>query len=220
MDSGKSDNIKFRVVKPEESEKIVDFVIEHFYRDEPLCSLEPKIVPTELDRMHILKCTKGGTSIMAVQETPEGEKLVAINIGVVKGPESVQEYYDEAAAEGNTKYGQILKLLGDANTKADIFKRYNVDKVFYSFMSCVEPTLRGCNMGTRLKTELMALAKRLGYKVVTVDCTGFYSARVVERMGWELMNTVYYKDYKDESGKQIFEPPAPHEGLKTYAVRV
>lgn len=216
-----TDDIVIRVVQPHEYEQVVQFIIENFYRDEPLCSTEPKVVPGETDRADIMECLKGGTSILAMQVKENGEEqLVGVNIGVPKDPSSVEKYFKAAEKEGNTKYGQILKFLGIANRQADIFNRYGVDKLFYSFMSCVLPTCRGRNLGTRLKEELMALGKRLGYKLVTVDCSSFYSARLCKKMGWDVVNFIPYSEYKDEKGQQIFNPPAPHEGLTTLAVRI
>lgn len=214
-------DVVIRVVQPHEYEQVVQFIVDHFYHDEPLCSTEPKIVPGETDRTDILECLKGGTSILAVLLKENGEEeLVGVNIGVPKDPDSVEKYFQSAEKEGNTKYGQILKLIGEANRQADLFKRYGVDKLFYSFMSCVKASCRGKNLGTRLKEELMALGKRLGYKLVSVDCSSFYSARLCKRMGWEVVNFISYKDYKDQNGQQIFHPPPPHEGLTTLAVRL
>lgn len=216
-----TDDIVIRIVEPHEYEQVVQFIIDYFYRDEPLCSTEPKVVPGETDRADIMQCLKGGTSILAVQVKENGEEeLVGVNIGVPKDPSCVEKYYKAAEKEGNTKYGQIMKLLAIGTEKADLFNRYGVDKLFYSFMSCVKPTLRGKNLGTRLKVELMALGKRLGYKLVTVDCTSFYSARLCKRMGWDVVNFMPYKDYVDENNQPIFNPPAPHEGMTTLAVRV
>lgn len=216
-----SDDIKFRVVQPQEYEQVVDFIIEHFYRDEPLSCLEPKVIPNETDRADILACLRGGTSILAVQIKENGEEeLVAVNTAVPKDPSSIEKYFQTAEKEGNTKYGQILKLLGVANRSADVFTRYGVDKIFYSFMTCVKPTIRGKNLGVRLKQELMELGRRLGYKVLTADCTSFYSARVCERMGWDLVNFIAYKDYVDENNEPIFKPPPPHVGLNSFAVRL
>ncbi|XP_023304687.2 arylalkylamine N-acetyltransferase-like 2 [Lucilia cuprina] len=217
-----ADDIVIRVVQPHEYEQVVQFIIDHFYRDEPLCSSEPKVVPGETDRADIMECLKGGTSILAMQIKENGEEeLVGVNVGVPKDPSSVDKYFKNAEKEGNTKYGQVLKFLGVANRQADLFNRYGVDKLFYSFMSCVTPTCRGRNLGTRLKEELMALAKKLGYKLVTVDCSSFYSARLCKRMGWDVANFIAYSDYKDENGQVVFPNiPPPHEGLTTLAVRV
>lgn len=214
------DTIEIRIIPYEQGNEVFDFIVKYFYRDEPLASCEPKMIPGELDREHILQCIQAGTSIMAVQKCPNGEQIVGVNIGSIKTPASTQEYYDEAEKEGNTKYGKILKFLGDCSKKADLFNRYGVNKLFYSFLSCVHEDFRGHNLGMRLKTELMILARSLGYKLVSSDCTSFYSARVLQRMGWDYVDCIMYKDYVDENGEQIFAISAPHEGIKSYAVRL
>lgn len=214
-----TDNIKIRVVQPQEYERAVNFLIEHFYRDEPLSCLEPKIVPSETDRADILACLKCGTSLLAVQINENGEEeLVAVNAAIPKDPSSIEKYFQTAEKEGNTKYGQVMKLLGVAQLEADLFNRYGVDKVFYTFMTCVKPSMRGKNLGFRLKQELMELGRRLGLKVLTGDCTSFYSARLFDRMGWNLINSILYQDYVDENNEPVFKPPPPHIGVQTYAV--
>lgn len=213
-------NISVRVVQQQDAEKVIDFIYKYFYRDEPLSSCEPKIVPGETDRKDIMKCINAGTSIMMVEETPEGENLVAINIAIVKQPSSVQDYFDAAEKEGKTKYGNMLKFIGECNKRADLFNRYGVSEILYSFYACVHPDYRGHKLGTILKEELMNLGRRLGYKVCSGDFSSYYSAKLVKEMGWELCNTILYKDYVDENGQQIFVIDPPHVGFNTYAVRL
>ncbi|XP_065368982.1 arylalkylamine N-acetyltransferase 1-like [Calliphora vicina] len=215
------DNIKIRVIQPEDSVEVVKFVVEHFYRDEPLCSIEPKIVASQTDIDDILECIKAGSSIMATREVADSkEELLAVNIAAPKDATCIEKYFKTAEKEGNTKYGQILKLLAIANRKADIFQRYQVTKIFYSFITCVKPTARGCNLGKRLKLEIMALGKSLGYEVLAADCTSFYSAIVCERLGMDRVYFIAYQDYVDENNRPIFCPPLPHVGLSSFAIRL
>lgn len=216
-----NDNIKIRVIQNEDSDEVVKFVVEHFYRDEPLCATEPKIVASQTDIDDILECIRAGTSIMAVQLNPDGtEELLAVNIAAPKDASCIEKYFQTAEKEGNTKYGQILKLLAIANQNADIFQRYQVNTIFYSFITCVKPSARGRNLGKRLKLEIIALGKSLGYKVLAADCTSFYSAGVCERLGMDRVYFIAYRDYVDENNKPIFNPPAPHVGLSSFAIRL
>lgn len=216
-----NDDIKFRVIQPNDYEQVIDFVVENFYRDEPLSRIEPKVVPGESDRADILACLQGGTSILAVQIKENGdEELVAVNTAVVKDSSCIDKYFETAEREGSTKYGQIMKLLGIASREADVFQKYGVQKILYSFMSCVKPTLRGKNIGVRIKLELMDMGRRMGYKLITADCTSYYSARVCERLDWDRVNFLAYKDYVDENNEPIFKPPPPHEGLTSFAKRL
>ncbi|XP_023304692.2 arylalkylamine N-acetyltransferase 1-like [Lucilia cuprina] len=216
-----NDNIKIRVIQPEDSEQVVNFIVEHFYRDEPLCATEPKIVASQTDIDDILECIRAGTSIMATKELSHGEEeLLAVNIAAPKDATCIEKYFKTAEKAGNTKYGQILKLLAIANRNADIFQRYNVSTIFYSFITCVKPSARGHNLGKRLKLEIMALGKTLGYQVLAADCTSFYSAGVCERLGMDRVHFIAYQDYVDENNRPIFNPPSPHVGLSSFAIRL
>lgn len=221
----KLENLQIRVANAADSDKILEFILEHFYRDEPLLSIAPKKESRAGELEAILHSIQNGLTIVATHKptaAEETEQLLGINVAHVKTPNSVQEYFDEAKNVGlQTHYGKELMLLGKALEKSNVFQRYAVDKVLYSTMSCVIPAARGNNLGCRLKQALMDLAKRQGFKVILVDCSSKFSAAVVERLDWELIGTILYKDYLDADGKRVFDmSSSPHEGLKTFAVRL
>lgn len=213
------DNIKICLIQPSDITSVVEFIVTHFVRDEPLCSLEPKLIVTDDIQSKLKEAAAAGMSVKAVENIDGCEKLVAVNIAMpISTKTAAQDHFDKAALNPNTKYGQMLQLSGFAFKNADISNRFNVDQVFYSYLSCVEPNYRGKKIGHRMKMQLMAIGKQLGYPMLTIQCTGFYSAMVVKRLGWENVFSIAYKDYVDEKGVQVFKPAEPHVAFQMFVV--
>lgn len=215
------ESITIRSIKSEDIKSVLEFMLVHFCRDEPLCSIEPKIELTESQISEVIAMVSAGMSIMAVTEVNNCEKLVGINIAIPISAKAVaQEHLHKAAQHPKTKYGQIMQINGIAFQKANICDRFGVDEIFYSQMSCVEPNYRGRRIGQQMKSALMVMGKTLGYPMLAIQCSGYYSACVVERLGWENIHNIAYTDYVDENGDQIFKPELPHVAFRTFVVRL
>lgn len=206
--------LKIRVAQPEDSERVVEFLKDNFYPYAPLTSCEPKRIVTVEDENNLHECIGYGCSLMALKD----DQLVGVSVAMPQKRSSIDGYFATAKKLGNTKAGQMFRLLGEVNRDASVFDRYGVDEILYLFLSSVAPNHRGSNIATLMTQELMRLGKeKWNYQVLTVDCSSFYCAQVCERLGMECINTVIFSEYLDENGNPIFKPAAPHVAMKTYA---
>ncbi|XP_061395978.1 uncharacterized protein LOC133331610 [Musca vetustissima] len=147
-----------------------------------------------------------------------GEEIVGGILAMPKTRSYVDELFQSAEEEHNTKYGTYLKMLATLHQQADICRRYNVDELFFTLMGNVIPSLRAQNVGKRLLDESVTLATERRFKVYTVDCTSNYSDRVCsEHMRMHKLVSLKYKDFVDERGRPYFVIPEPHQGVNTYA---
>ena len=104
--------------------------------------------------------------------------------------------------------------------KANVFERFGVSKTIHSHLTAVDSSCRGKGVGIRLRKALMALGRERGYSLMTVDCNSFYSGRQCEQLGMECVNEIYYKDYKNEEGRPIFNVKYPHERARAFVMRL
>ncbi|XP_073847216.1 arylalkylamine N-acetyltransferase-like 2 [Musca autumnalis] len=209
--------IQIEIIKSNDCDKVITFLRENFFPQAPLASCEPKWIPSAEDEADLRKCIiHYGCSIMAM----ENDELVGVCIALPKKRSSIDEYYKEAEKAGKTKHGYIMKLLGDTNSKADIFNRYGVEEILYLFLASVAANQRGRNIAGLMTRELMRLGKSMNYEVLSMDCSSYYCAQVCERLGMDCLNSTLYAEYLDEMGEVMFKPKPPHVAMKTYAQRL
>lgn len=207
------DDIRICTIKPEDRQKVLDFLRIYFYPDEPLTG--------QSDPVHeefLVSNIEDGTCLMGVQGH-EDNVVVALLAGP-KGPQEADHLLAAAAKTDSTKWSKIFKFLAGIERDVNVFERYGVQKVLHGQVMGVHSKQRGKRLGVRIVKELMTLAKNLNYEIITADCTGCYSAKIFESLGWECVNTVYYKDYLDDNQCPVFHVAAPHDCCKTFAIRL
>lgn len=215
LDNNNND-IEIRVARVDETDQLIDFLRVHYYREEPLtvgCEpAEPDAADVEFLRSNI----PAGTCLIAWRN----DRIVGGAIAGPKTPEIRSEIFEEAAKYAGSKWGCILGILARCEDEANAFQRYDVDRIIHLHAIGVDAAQRGLRIGERLMRALIDRSRQLDYPLLTVDCTSVYSARLMQRLHFELLNTIPYVDYVDAAGAQLIRPPAPHERVETYALRV
>lgn len=211
-----NDDIVIRVATVDDTEQLIEFLHVHYYRDEPLTVGTEPLTPDAADVDFLRSNFPAGACLMALCN----DRIVGGAIAGPKLPDIGTEIFEEARKYAGTKWGCILGMLAICERDANAFQRFNVDKIMHLNALGVDTSLRGRRIGERLVTALIARSRELDYPLLTVDCTSLYSARLIKRLGFELLNTVPYADYVNAAGQQLIRPPAPHECVQTYAMRL
>lgn len=63
------------------------------------------------------------------------------------------------------------------------------------------------------------MAKQLGFGLFTTNAASHYTARVLNKLGLEVVHSYNYEDYKIED-KVVFRPAAPHKTMVMYAKKI
>ncbi|XP_017133229.1 dopamine N-acetyltransferase [Drosophila elegans] len=209
-------DIEVRQVGEGETEELMAFLLVHYYREEPLTAGTSPPEPEPADKEFLLSNVPFGTCFMALQ----GGRIVA---AVVAGPKDAHEpehVAEEARKHAGSKWGRILHLLSAVESATDVCRRFNVPSCVHVHALGVDPQMRGRNLGARLMEAVAQRARDLGHLLVSVDCTSVYSARLVQRLGYQLVNTLRYVDHLDASGQQVIRPPPPHESVQTFVLHL
>lgn len=211
-----NDHIVIHVATEDDTERLIEFLYVHYYREEPLTVGTKPPNPDAADVDFLRSNFPAGACLMALCN----DRIVGGAVAGPKLPDIGTEIFEEAKNYAGTKWGCILGMLAICERDANAFKRFNVDKIMHLHALGVDTSLRGRRIGEQLVNALIARSRELGYPLLTVDCTSLYSARLIQRLGFELLNTVPYADYVDAAGQQLIRPPAPHERVQTYALRL
>lgn len=205
--------MEVRVATDKDYDKVLDFIRVHYYKEEPLTiGVEPK-QQDQHDEEFNMSSISHGTSVVAV----EGDQILGVFLAAPKYSDEAQHIKEEAEKLAGTKWSKILGILYHVETQANVFERFGVDKAVHGHVLTVHNEARGKNVGGKLLEKVWEVTKEKGYKLFTSDCTSFYSARLMERMGMILVNEFPYKNYKDSNDNQVFNPPEIHKSIKTFA---
>lgn len=211
-----ADDIVVRQVDVGETEQLMTFLLAHYYPEEPLTAGTHPPEPEAADKEFLLSNVPFGTCFVALHEG----RIVA---AVVAGPKDYHEpehMAEEARKYAGGKWGSILHLLSAVETATDVCRRFSVPSCMHVHALGVDPQLRGRNLGGRLMEAVAQRGRDLGHQLISVDCTSVYSARLVQRLGYQLINTLRYVDHLDASGQQVIRPPPPHESVQTFVLHL
>ncbi|KAH8350380.1 hypothetical protein KR067_006245 [Drosophila pandora] len=221
MTTNTKDGITIRPMTEDDLDTVSDFVINNFLVDEPTAgTVDWTKYPTVKDKLKEKHraMRQQGLSLTAVDDNKNGE-IVGFSLAASVTQEDLDSKLP-AIEKAPPEIAAVLKFNDYMQRKVDIFKLYGVDKVLYSHMTFVKPGMRGKQVGTRLAQTLIQLGRTQGFKVMTAMCSSFFSGNQKEALGMKIVFQQLYAEYKDDEGKVIFSPPAPHTRARMLAMEL
>lgn len=212
----RNDHVQFSVAKSEDYESVLSFVVEHYYKDEPMSnSYIYDSSPADDDVEFSVSFLFQGMAIKAVDRDCDN-RLIGVSIANPIYPGYVEDLLKSAEQAKTQKWRDSLKLLAHLQQSTDVLQRYNVSKCYDIEIVAVHPEYRGQSIGSRLFEEQFKRAKQLGYPIASADCSSYYSARIAEKVGMKCVGRLAFANYRDDRGVQLFQPRAPHEEIQTF----
>lgn len=208
--------ILYRVATGSDHDAILDFMRKHYYPEEPLTlGNDPKTQSTE-DEKFTASLIPFGATIVALDE--RDQIVGCLSSGPSNADEAASMYKESERIESkDKKWSEILRLLAFLEERANLYERYNITKSLYVSAMGVDRRMRGNAIGSNLLRKCFETGKMMGYPLVSLDCSSVYSIRIAEQLQMECVGQLAYNDYKDSHGRQLFNPPAPHTHIKTFA---
>jgi len=62
------------------------------------------------------------------------------------------------------------------------------------------------------------MALEASCQLIYVECTSHFSAKAVERLGFQCIYSLAYADYVNEQGEMVFKTNSPHRLAKVYVL--
>ncbi|XP_055531618.1 arylalkylamine N-acetyltransferase 1-like [Wyeomyia smithii] len=198
------DSISFISARPEESEAIRKFVLDYFYAYEPtnlayIYGKEPAAEDVEFS----IKFLNHGLGVAAVNR--QGT-IVGISLGYIGAVDDAAAMRDAANRSKDEKFCDIMRFLSVVQDGADIKGKFGVTKIYEIQMLAVHPDYRGRAIGSALTKKQIEIAKERGFEAVYADCSSVYSAKIMERLGFECVHEIAFADYRNHRSVQIFKP--------------
>lgn len=217
--SKNNDNsIVYRIATANDRDNILEFLREHYYPEEPITNGNEPRRQDSADEEFILSVISDGASIVAIDSVNNGKIIGALMAGHIETNESelILAAAKKFELNNNRKWSEILLLVGHISQCAKICQRYNVNKSLQIHAISVDAAYRGKSIGTNLMKMCFNVGKSLEFPIVSIDCTSVFSIKMAEKLDMDCVNVQAFKDFKDNNGRQIFNPPLPNTHIKSF----
>ncbi|XP_064119184.1 uncharacterized protein LOC135224264 [Macrobrachium nipponense] len=211
------ESIVFKILTEEYSDRAVDLLCNHFFKDEPLGKALYLDSPREVDHWlskvlpHMIS---HGVSVMAIDEAAEG-RLVGVAINSIKrrgdppGPDDFLAWIDP---KKDPKMYRIISFLTQLAGDIDFYGNYNVDRFLSFELLNVDKEYGGRGIASMLVEQSCNVARKQEFTCLVAETTGIFSAKIFARHAFKTIREVQYSQYR-QNGRLCF----PNTGIHTSA---
>lgn len=217
-------SLKFVIqeIPEDRQEDILDVMTTHFIPDEPLCNAEnAKDDPVFVDDLRNVwrMILRQGISVVAFAENPDGGKPIIAGCNIL----GVEFRDNEAGVKDfKTKSAGVEKLLNvvmSLGREADVFRKYDIDRVMFAFGLVVNRDYRGYALGGHILSARDNIGREYKIPATVTTFTSPISQKLAARVGFETLVERDCADMVDENGKKLY-PNVKMITLKLMAKRL
>lgn len=128
--------------------------------------------------------------------------------------EDVETSWKEIEALDDDAFKKILVFLYTHNARHNLFKDFNVDKIFEVRILSVDPKFRGRGVAKKLLLECDEYAAENGFRLLKMDATSMFTQKVATSLNYLTRSEYRYDEYYDENNQRIFDVEPPHQSNK------
>ena len=206
--------ISYRLATVDDHDELSVLLTKNFQHGEPFNRYWVNNDPVPEDIEWSLKLLVEGTSFIAVDNVRS--IIVGACLTGVDEASTTQNTLDEANKTTHKKWAQYLRLYARVDMNANIFGRFNVEKIFHVSALAVNDGYRERSIATKLVEKSFELATSQGYKLCSIYCSSFYTERIAQKLKMEFVGEIAMDEIKDEKGERLTFPPPPHSHIRTY----
>ena len=190
---------EFSTIQDCDLETVVDFLLQHFFSEEPLgkmLQLDPEIeVKPWFSRM-VEHQIKERVSIV-VRDSCNGN-IAAVCLNDVErkliDPEDVT-LFSSVKKDQHATMWKIIRLLEDLVQDVDLFDAYNVDAFVVLQILSVSDRYTGRGLAKKLIQLTESVAKQLQYSLIMSEATSDFSGRAFHKAGFVSRKSISYQSY-------------------------
>lgn len=110
---------------------------------------------------------------------------------------------------------KVPALIRYAYKNFNPFEKLNVDKYLHFKFLCVDRNYRGRNISVKMMESTFDFMRKENIPLAYVFATSFYSQAVFKKLGFGMVDSMDYADYK-VNGQVVFAPDPIHKGWATF----
>ncbi|KAJ4437957.1 hypothetical protein ANN_13896 [Periplaneta americana] len=222
MPDGKIPKFRIQDVPPDMHDEVVQFMSDHFFRDEALCScLNVLGDPVSLKEFQDFwkELLQQNMALVAFLEEDGGGTSTRIAGANITAISYKTDHYSYDMFKGHATRVIVRDILEYASYIVNVYDHYGVDKYMTALGLCVDRTFRGQGLGLEILKARFDLGRAVGMEVTMTAFTGPASQILAHRVGMDVLAEVMYEDFKDEDGKPVY-PNIKSKSCKIMAARM
>uniref|UniRef100_A0A1B6KQ00 N-acetyltransferase domain-containing protein n=1 Tax=Graphocephala atropunctata TaxID=36148 RepID=A0A1B6KQ00_9HEMI len=196
-------------VTKEDVDDTLDFLNWTFLREEPVVQAMCIQDPCDLQR-YIKRQVQQSIAMKVLDKNCE---TLAVALGTVVNPKSSEDlrtFAECSICDQRTK--RLFNLWADISDSHNLFECFKVREIWEITILATSPEARGKGLGKILMMEARHVGKQEGLSITRVDCTSFYSAKLVYDLKYITLPPRHVLTYRDKKGIPWLpaSPPHPH----------
>jgi hypothetical protein len=210
--------ILYKLIAPEQYGEVLDFFNDHFMPENLLNKYFGCTGRTDVVDKMILDHLKENLSWCAIEE--RSDKMIGMCINRERSldilPDTPPTYEDYIQRGFSKELALVFIFLGNMLNTKQLLVEYNETKMFEPFAAAVLPHYRSSGICTELIKRSLEHAAILGYTFSGATCSSFYSQRVVEKCGYQMIKEFDYATCVHPVTNTHILMEDPHKSSKCY----
>lgn len=130
--------------------------------------------------------------------------------------ESEENENDDLIYQKHEKFYRIIQLTEELSRRVNLSERFPYLRDFVEGkVLSVDGKYRGQGVAGQLVERTFKEMERRRIPLMAIQCSSYYSARVMQKAGFELVAKIPYKDFH-LNGKQAIVPASPHVEIAAF----
>lgn len=126
----------------------------------------------------------------------------------------VETAWNDIEALEDNAFKKIFVFLYKHNARQNLFKEFNVDKIFEVRILSVDSRFRGQGVAKNLLRKCEQFAIENEFRMLKMDATSMFTQKVAASLGYLTRSEYRYDEYLDEYNERIFDVEEPHQSNK------
>lgn len=123
---------------------------------------------------------------------------------------------DDLIYKKHEKFYRIIKITDALDRRVNLPQRYpEVREYVAGKVISVDGMLRGRGIASQLLERTLQEMQQRSLPLMTIQCSSLFSAQVVLKMGFQLIDKIPYKEFLMD-GKQAIAPKDPHTEMSAF----
>ena len=168
--------------------------------------------------LEVVALTKGGLSLQAVDTSGGVQKLAGVILGTLYRRGEENPMYEEVnSVPFDWKFQNIIEITdyGKTFVQRIVYDELGHNEFIEGVMLSVASEYAGQGIARALVSEFLEVARRRGVRAVYIGCSSVYTAKIMQRLGFQEVATIPYKEYL-RNGQPVFPVKAPHEAFRGF----
>lgn len=201
---GQTIDLVIQDVPSDRMEDVVNFMLTHYIRDEPLCN-SSNLLSDEMSvaiyQYVFIKALEAKISLVAFVKDENNPKPEIAGVYIL----TVYSKADPPLPEVHgTTIRKLIDIFYAARVDLNVFEILQADEHLNDWGVCVAPEYRGFDIGYQLISTLPQLASTIGVYGAMMLYTSKYSQSIADRCGFKVYKEIVYDEYRDWEDKVIF----------------